>query len=73
MTAAREDLVAALEDLVQRHGLVKVVDALGDLCVDRAARIGNALRAQRAAHDGLGKMLRGVLQGCIAANTNKRS
>jgi len=73
VSAAREALMAELEDLVGRHGLVKVVDALGDLCVEHATRIGVALRAQRDAKGGLGTMLRGVLHGCVAANTKQRS
>lgn len=52
-----DELGIELEALVRRHGLVRVLDALVELCGNRAERVGAVLRA----HDGVG--ISGLLRG----------
>ena len=52
------ELGVELEALVRRHGIVRVVDALAELCADKAERVGAVLRARQEI--GVRGLLRGI-------------
>lgn len=56
----RNDLMTALDDLVSQHGIIAVVDALGDLCAEQARRIGTAVSNAHNEGGGLGEIFRSL-------------